>query len=162
MSFYDGFAQMKGNVLEAIIGAVVLFVASYFVYVAYNSSGEKIKQGYALTARFDDVSGIMVGSDVKLNGIKIGVIKKLTLDGNYQANVEMLIMSEVEIPVDSSANIATDGIMGNKFVSISAGYQKTKLKAGEEIEITRSSVNLEKLVDRFIAGSGNKEKSETH
>ena len=45
--------------------------------------------------------------------------------------------------------------MGNKFVAISVGYSKDLLKQGDEVEDTKSSLNLEKLVDKFIAGAGN-------
>ncbi|MDR1034966.1 MAG: outer membrane lipid asymmetry maintenance protein MlaD [Holosporales bacterium] len=147
---------MKGNVLEAIIGGVVLIVASFFMYFAYTSSGEKVKQGYVLLTRFEDVSGIMVGSDVKLNGIKIGMVKSLLLDENYQANVNILIKEEVKIPVDSAAHVSTEGLMGNKFISIVPGFKEEKLKEGDEIEVTRSAVNLERLIDKFLIGMGKK------
>ncbi|MDR1289514.1 MAG: MlaD family protein [Holosporales bacterium] len=149
---------MKGNVLEAIIGAVVLIVASLFMYFAYISSGEKVKDGYTLLTRFDDASGIMVGSDVKLNGIKVGIVRSLELDENYQANVIILIKKDIKIPTDSSANISTEGLMGNKFIAITPGYKPEKLNEGEEIEITRSAVNLERLVDKFLIGGSSKSK----
>jgi phospholipid/cholesterol/gamma-HCH transport system substrate-binding protein len=149
---------MKGNVLEAIIGAVVLIVASFFMYFAYTSSGEKVKDGYLLLARFDDASGIMVGSDVKLNGIKVGVVKSLSLDENYQASVTILVKGDIKIPTDSSAHISTEGLMGNKFIAIIPGYKPEKMNVGDEIEITRSAVNLEGLIDKFLVGGGSKDK----
>ncbi|MBQ2175789.1 MAG: outer membrane lipid asymmetry maintenance protein MlaD [Alphaproteobacteria bacterium] len=147
---------MKGNVLESVIGAVVLVIAAFCVYFAYTSSGEKIKGGYILTARFDDVSGLTNGSDVKLNGIKVGIVRSLKLDDNYQAKVELLLRDEIKIPSDSSVSVTTDGLMGNKFVAISTGFSDKKLKPNEEIEITRSAVNLEKLIDKFAVGSNPK------
>ena len=147
---------MKGNVLESVIGAVVLVIAVFCVYFAYVSSGEKIKGGYVLTARFDDVSGLANGSDVKLNGIKVGIVKNLKLDDNYQAKVELLIRDEIKIPTDSSVSVTTDGLMGNKFIAISTGFSDEKLKPNEEIEITRSAVNLEKLIDKFAVGGSSK------
>ena len=147
---------MKGNVLESVIGAVVLVIAAFCVYFAYISSGEKIKGGYILTARFDDVSGLTNGSDVKLNGIKVGIVRSLKLDDNYQAKVELLLRDEIKIPSDSSVSVTTDGLMGNKFVAISTGFSDKKLKPNEEIEITRSAVNLEKLIDKFAVGSNPK------
>lgn len=151
--YVDSFVYgVKGNVLEAAIGAVVLVVASFFVYFAYVSSGEKIKDGYVVTARFEDASGLSSGSDVKLNGIKIGVVRSLKLGENYQAVTELLIKEGIKIPRDSSAVITTDGIMGNKYISVSAGFEHEALSEGEEIEITKSSVNLENLIDRFVAG----------
>ena len=147
---------MRGNILESVIGAVVLVVAIFFIYFAYVSSGEKIKEGYVITARFDDVSGLAAGADVKLNGIKVGIVKNLKLDENYQAKVELLIKDGITIPVDSSVAVSTDGIMGNKFVSVSAGFSEEKLKPNDEVELTRSSVNLEKLIDKFALGGNSK------
>lgn len=146
---------MKGNFLEAVIGAGVLIVSGFFIYLAYETSGEKIKDGYVLTARFEDVSGLTSGSDVKINGIKVGIVKKLTLEPDYSARVDLLIQNKYKIPSDSSVAISTDGIMGNKFIAVSVGYSQDNLKQGTEIEDTKSSLNLEKLVDKFIAGTGN-------
>lgn len=146
---------MKGNFLEAVIGFAVLVVSAFFIYLAYEASGEKIKDGYILTARFEDVSGLTSGSDVKINGIKVGIVKKLSLEDDYSAKVELLIQNKYKVPADSSVAISTDGIMGNKFVSISVGYSKDNMKQGDEVEDTKSSLNLEKLVDKFIAGAGN-------
>ena len=127
------------------------------MYFAYVSGGEKIKEGYVLTARFDDVSGLARGADIKLNGIKVGIVKSLSLDKNYQAKVELLLRDGVRIPVDSSVAISTDGIMGNKYIAISAGFSEEKLKSNEEIEFTRSAVNLEKLIDKFAVGGDKKD-----
>lgn len=147
---------MRGNILESVIGAVVLVVAVFFIYFAYVSSGEKIKEGYVVTARFEDVSGLASGADVKMNGIKIGIVKTLKLDENYQAKVELLIKDTIKIPEDSAVAISTDGLMGNKYVAVSAGFSEEMLKPEQEIEITRSAVNLEKLIDKFALGEDSK------
>ncbi|MDR3224288.1 MAG: outer membrane lipid asymmetry maintenance protein MlaD [Holosporales bacterium] len=152
---------MKGNILEAVIGAIVLVVAVIFVCFAYRTSGEKINDGYVLVARFDDIGGITVGSDVKLNGIKIGVVGNVKIDENYQARVELLIKWDVQLPNDSSAAITSDGLMGNKFISIVAGFPESeKYKAGDEIGFTRSSVDFVGLIDKFVANTGGRESKE--
>ena len=151
---------MKGNFLEAIIGSVVLVVSAFFIYFAVIASGEKIKDGYVLTARFEDVTGLSSGADVKLNGIKIGIVKSLTLDKDYSAKVEMTIKSQYKIPSDSSVSVSTDGIMGNKFIAISVGYADEKYTPGSEVEDTKSAMNLEKLVDKFISNIGNNSEDE--
>ena len=143
---------MKTNVLEVVIGAVVIVAASFFLYFAYVTSGEKIKDGYTLTAKFEDVSGLTEGADVKINGIKVGIVKSLKLDEDYSAKVELTIKNEYKIPEDSSLAISTDGIMGNKFISISTGYSDKYLEQDSEVEDTKSSLNLEKIVDKVISG----------
>ncbi|MDR1333552.1 MAG: MlaD family protein [Holosporales bacterium] len=147
---------MNGSVLEAVIGAVVLLVAAFFMYFAYISRGDNMMEGYILVAEFSDATGIAAGSDVKMCGIKIGTVKKLTISEHYQARVELLIKSEVSIPDDSSAAISSDGIMGNKFVSVISGFSQTSLQPGAEFSITRAAVSLEQLVDKFVAGGDQK------
>lgn len=145
---------MKSNFLEAIIGFIVLIVSALFIYFAYVSSGEKIKDGYILYAKFEDVTGLSSGADVKLNGIKVGIVKSLTLDHDYAAKAVLLIQNKYKIPEDSALSISTDGIMGNKFVAISVGFSNNHYTAGSEVEETKSSLNLEKLVDKFVANIG--------
>jgi phospholipid/cholesterol/gamma-HCH transport system substrate-binding protein len=130
------------------------------VYFAYVSSGEKIGDGYVVIARFEDVSGLSSGSDVRLNGIKIGAVRSLKLGRGYQAVVEIVVKKEVKIPRDSSAAITTDGLIGNKSITISPGFEEIVLSPGDEIEMTRSSVSIEKLIDRFVAGKGGARKEE--
>ena len=143
---------MKTNVLEVVIGAVVLVVAAFFLYFAYITSGEKIKEGYTLVARFEDVTGLTEGADVKINGIKVGIVKKLGLDEDYSARAELTIKKEYQIPEDSSLSISTDGIMGNKFIAISTGYSDKYLEPNAEVEDTKSSLNLEKIFDKVVTG----------
>lgn len=144
---------MKGNILEAIIGAVVLIIAGFFVYFAFASSGEKINDGYILTARFNNVSGLAVGADIKINGIKVGIVKSLTIDENYQAKAELLLKRNILIPSDTGAVITTDGLMGNKFIALEIGFSEETLAPNSAIKSTKSAINLENLVDKFIAGS---------
>ncbi|MDR2458818.1 MAG: MlaD family protein [Holosporales bacterium] len=146
---------MNGNMLEAVIGAVVLIVAAASVYIAYTSSGRDTSGGYVLVAKFGNAGGVSEGSDVKMSGIKIGVVKKLEIDEQYQARAELLIKDGVAIPNDSSAVITSDGILGNKFISIITGFAHESFHSGAEITITRSAVNLESLIDRFVAGGKN-------
>ena len=144
---------MKTNVLEVVIGAVVIVAASLFLYFAYITSGEKIKDGYTISATFEDVSGLTEGADVKINGIKVGIVKKLKLDPeDYSAKAELIIKNEYKIPEDSSLSISTDGLMGNKFISILIGYSDKYLDKNAEVEDTKSSVNLEKMIDKVVAG----------
>ncbi|MBR1944488.1 MAG: outer membrane lipid asymmetry maintenance protein MlaD [Alphaproteobacteria bacterium] len=151
---------MKTNVLEVVIGAVVIVAASFFLYFAYVTSGEKIKDGYNIFARFEDVSGLTEGADVKINGIKVGIVNKLSLDKeDYSARADLTIKNEYKIPEDSSLSISTDGLMGNKFISISLGYSDKYLEPKSELEDTKSSVNLEKIIDTVINGFINKPSS---
>ncbi|MDR0553110.1 MAG: MlaD family protein [Holosporales bacterium] len=143
---------MNGNVLEAVIGAVVLVIASFFIFFAYQTSGEKIGSGYPLIAKFESANGLATGADIKISGIKVGIVKSLSIGDDYQAKAIFLIKDGIEIPSDSTAAIVTDGLIGNKFVSISIGFESEMLKPGDEFESTKSAINLESILDKVIAG----------
>ena len=95
---------MARNIIETIMGAVVLLVAGGFLVFAFQKSAVKDVNGYHIKARFSDVSGIGLGSDVRIGGMKVGVVQAIELDPKtYQAEVSFEIRDEIELPKDSSA-----------------------------------------------------------
>lgn len=142
---------MEGNVVETLIGAVVLVVAAIFLAFAYTTSGVSAVNGYTLTARFSSVDGLGVGSDVRVSGIKVGTVTGQTLDpATYQAVVHFTVEPQIKLPKDSSAKIASSGLLGSNFLSIEPGGSETMLKPGGEIRYTQGSVNLMDLIGQAI------------
>jgi len=151
---------MKTNLLEVVIGAVVLVVCAVFVIFAYSSSRWKPVQGYEIIAKFDRIDGLMQGSDVCLSGVKVGTIKEITLDPEtYMAVVHIVLPSHVTLPKDSSAEITSFGLLGGKFLALVPGGEEDIIPAGGEITHTQAAVNLESLIGKFIFSA--QDKSET-
>src|SRR5438552_12965628 len=71
---------MTGNVIETVMGAVVLVVAALFLFFAYSTSQVRAVQGYEVTAQFERVDGVREGGDVRIAGVKVGSIMAQTLD----------------------------------------------------------------------------------
>ena len=65
---------MRRNTVETILGGVVLVAAALFMMLAYEAANLTSADGYRLDAEFGSVSGLNVGDDVRLSGIKIGQI----------------------------------------------------------------------------------------
>jgi phospholipid/cholesterol/gamma-HCH transport system substrate-binding protein len=150
---------MQKNILETIMGAVVLVVAGAFLMFAYRGSDVRVEDGYDITARFANASGIALGSDVRIGGIKVGVISDLSLDAtSYEAVVAMQIGKSTKLPKDSSAAIVSSGLLGEKFVQITPGGDEAMLDAGGKIEFTQSAVNLEELIGKFVFSGGGVDK----
>jgi phospholipid/cholesterol/gamma-HCH transport system substrate-binding protein len=128
---------------ETILGAIVTVVAIGFLTFAVANSGQtRAGGGYDLTASFPSVDGIAIGSDVRVSGVKVGVVRDITLDpSTYLARVTFNMNRDVQVLDDSLARIKTDGILGGGYVSIEpAGLEP--LQAGGEIPNTQSSVDL--------------------
>ncbi|MDE3016095.1 MAG: outer membrane lipid asymmetry maintenance protein MlaD [Pseudomonadota bacterium] len=155
---------MQKNILETLMGAVVLIVAGAFLVFAYQGSQMRIEEGYTVSGKFGDVSGIALGSDVRIGGIKVGVVSGLTLDPKtYDAVVSMQIRRDTKLPVDSSAAIVSSGLLGDKFVQLTPGGDDKMLANGGTLQFTQSAVNLEEMIGKFMFSGGgvdkNKDKS---
>src|SRR5438270_13264664 len=99
-------ATMKGNVIETVMGAVVLVVAAVFLFFAYSTSQFRSVSGYEVTANFERIDGIKEGSDVRIGGIKIGSIVAATLDPKtFLADVRISVERSIKLPDDTCAEI---------------------------------------------------------
>ncbi len=140
-----------GNVIETVMGAVVIAVAAVFLFFAYTTSHVGAVSGYPLTAQFSSVDGLNVGSDVSLAGVKIGSVTAETLNPKtFLATVHMTIERQYKLPEDSVAKIASPGLLGNKYVEIVPGGSDQTLAAGGRIKYTQASVSLEDLIGQMI------------
>ena len=137
--------------METIMGIVVLFVAAFFLYFAYKVSDLQVVKGYEVTARFLKVGGLNVGSDVRINGIKVGTVVSQKLDNeNYDAEIIMSLSSAVSLPKDSTAVIVGDGLIGDKFIKIEPGKSKEMLQNGDVITNVKDFKTIEDMVGEII------------
>jgi len=152
---------MRQNLVETLIGAVVLVIAAAFLAFAYGKSGVGHVSGYALTAKFPRVDGITAGTPVKIAGIKIGSVVEERLDPkDYRAVVTISVDPAVQVPEDSSLKVASEGLLGAKYLSIDPGGSDVMLKPGGEVRMTQGSVDLMDLIGQAIfsySGGGKKD-----
>ncbi len=146
----------RRSVSEVAAGAVVLLVAAGFLFYAVANSGRATLGGYTLNAAFDNVGGISTGSDVRIAGLKVGSVTGLKIDPkSFQAVATFTVQSDIKLSDDSSATIATGGLLGGNFISLAPGGDTKMLADGGTITITQSAVNLEDLLGKFIFNVGN-------
>lgn len=142
----------NNNYFEIIVGTFVLVSAIFFFFNSLKTS--KVSSnggGYNLIARFDNIDGLAIGSDVKVSGVKVGTVAEEFLDPkNYRATLRITLNKEIKLPSDTSAKVASEGLLGSKYLAIEPGGDDEILKEGEEIKFTQSSVNFEELLGKFI------------
>ena len=142
---------MRRNAIETVMGAVVLLVAGVFVFFAYDMAQVKAVEGYEVTALFYKIGGLNEGSDVRISGIKVGTVIDHELDPeSYDARVRMTITREVKLPVDTVASIASEGLLGGKYVRLEPGTDKSYIKHGGTITKTKDFRSLEDQVGEII------------
>lgn len=145
----------KSNILEAIIGFVVVVVAGFFVSYVYANTDLSAGGGSVYRAGFTAIDGLSVGSDVKVFGVKVGTVVSQDLDmGNFEAVVEFTIDDSVELAEDSAVKIASEGLLGGSYLKIIPGGADDLLQPGDTFSETQGSVDLIDLVSRAVFASG--------
>ena len=149
-------ALFKENVVEALVGLIVVLVAIGFVVFAYDrTQAGTAAGGYVLKARFPNITGVSPGTDVRVSGIKVGRVARISLDPvSFQAIVELGVDEALKLPTDSSAAVTTEGLLGGTYVSLTPGGESESLKPGDEILETSGATDLMGLVGSFVNRSG--------
>ena len=146
----------RRSAAELLAGALVILVALGFLVYAVANTGRVQVGGTTLTANFDNLGGLASGADVRIAGVKVGSVTATRIDPKtYQAVLTFTVQSDVQLPTDSSATIASGGLLGGSFLSLSPGGSETMLKNGQAVTITQSAVNFEDLLGKFIFNVGN-------
>lgn len=144
---------MKSNTLETIVGAAIIAVAAAFFTFAYNASGKSSVAGggYHISAEFDNVDGVSIGSDVRVAGIKVGTVVGQGLNPkSYQARIDMEIQNSVQLSDDTSAKITAEGLLGAKFVALEPGGSEIKIAEGGELSYTQGAIDIWSIISQAM------------
>jgi phospholipid/cholesterol/gamma-HCH transport system substrate-binding protein len=142
---------MTGNVIETVMGAVVLVVAALFLFFAYSTSQVRAVQGYQVTAQFERIDGIRDGGDVRIAGVKVGSIVSASLDPKtFLADVRISIDPAYKLPDDTVAEIVSAGLLGDRYLALVPGGSEQTIPPGGRIKYTQAPVSLENLIGQMI------------
>lgn len=144
---------MGRNIVETIVGAIVLVVAGIFVFYAFAKSDRADSGGYEVVARFGRIDGLKRGSDVTLSGVKVGTVTAISLDSkSYQAVVRLAVASALKLPDDTNAKIVSESLLGGMVVVLEPGADTKMLAPGGEIQHTQDAISLTELIAKFMFG----------
>lgn len=117
MNKEKGFTWKLG--MFVLIGLIMFIATIYFVGKQKNLFGST----FHLKTVFKTVSGLKEGNNVRFSGINVGTVKNIELVTDTSVLVTLLIKTEVRqfIKTDAAASIGSDGLMGDKVLTISPG-----------------------------------------
>lgn len=146
---------MSESLTEVLTGAAVLAAAVGFLVHASGGAGlTRAADSYELTASFRSVEGITVGTDVRMAGVKVGTVTDLALNpATFFADARLSLRKGIAVPEDSTAVIASEGLLGGAFVEILPGGSPADLPPGAEIEDTQGAVSVIALLMKFVAAA---------
>lgn len=107
------------------IGLVLFIMAVYFIGKQQNLFGST----FHISSQFKTVSGLEVGNNVRFSGINVGTVEQIQLKNDSTVNVILVMKEEVRkfIKTDATASIGSDGLMGDKVLTISPGAKSQKV-----------------------------------
>jgi phospholipid/cholesterol/gamma-HCH transport system substrate-binding protein len=126
-----------------IIGLVVFAGTVYYVGKQNNLFGST----FHLTAQFKSAGGLKEGNNIRFSGINIGTVNTITLKDSVVI-VDMVIRKKIQefIKTDATAIVGSDGLMGDKVLTINSGsFSKTHVKDGDRI-LTEKAIDMNDIM----------------
>jgi phospholipid/cholesterol/gamma-HCH transport system substrate-binding protein len=146
---------MKKYTIETVVGIFVVLGLVLIGYMTLKLGHVSLlgDDNYSLIARFNSVSGLRVGNPVEILGIQIGKVDTITMDQkNQKAIVEIKIKKDVNVYDDAIASIKTEGLIGDKYISIDPGGAGSLLGPRGIISETQSPVDIIELISKYAFG----------
>lgn len=151
---------------EMSVGLFIIIAAGALFFLAFKVSGVGGLGGesyYTVNCSFDNVGDLKKSSAVTMAGVKIGEIESIKLDPTtMQALASLRIYDKYKnIPIDSSASILTQGLLGSNYIGLTPGFDTKMLKNNDTINTTHSALILENIIGQLVYSlkdSSNKQK----
>jgi phospholipid/cholesterol/gamma-HCH transport system substrate-binding protein len=142
--------EKKQNSSRIKLGAFV-FAGLTLVIIAIYTIGKQQRMfgsTFPVTANFNDVSGLLVGNNVRFSGITIGVVNEIRIISDSLVKVEMLLEEEVRkfIKKDARAVIGSEGLMGNKVINILPGSADLPSIEKNDLIASEPSIDIDNIV----------------
>jgi len=136
------------------IGIVLIIGAFYVIGRQSNLFG---KTFHVMTV-FNNVGGLTVGNNVQFSGINVGTVKNIVLITDTSVMVDMVIEEDVRkfIKKDAIATIGSEGLMGNKIITILPGRDGELLQPNGYIN-SRPPLNTDEIIESLQATAENAE-----
>jgi len=132
------------------LGMFVLLALVAFAFTIYFVGKQKNLFGstFILKSQFKTVSGLKVGNNVRFSGINIGTVDDIKLVTDTSVMVALVIRKEIQqfIKKDARASIGSDGLMGDKVLTISPGTASAAMVQNEDILATKNPIEMEDVM----------------
>jgi phospholipid/cholesterol/gamma-HCH transport system substrate-binding protein len=153
---------VQKRIVEMTVGLFMIAGMLSLLLLALKVSGlsqSVSADNYRVVAEFDNIGSLKARAPIRIAGVKIGQIEKIELQNqHFKAKVTLLInKKENNLPIDTSASILTEGLLGSNYISLTPGYEEELLKDGSVIDNTHPALILENLIGQLLFSLKNKD-----
>lgn len=125
--------------IETRVGLFVIIGLAMIagLILQFGRIGDRMIGHYPLTVVFNDASGLIKGSDIRMGGARIGKVSETPmLNEQLKAEVNITVNERIRIPVGSQFQIASATILGDKLIQITPPPQPSGQFIEENARIT--------------------------
>ncbi|HEX6353735.1 MCE family protein [Actinophytocola sp.] len=137
--------------IKVVIFAVVTVTLTALLGLTIANTNLGSTAGY--TARFTDATGLNVGDDIRMSGVRIGQVTDISVADNRYADVRFDIEAGRQLGRATTATIKYRNLIGQRYVSLGIGTGETNavLHPGDMIPVehTQPALNLTQLFNGF-------------
>ena len=144
---------MRENLPGAIWRLAIFMVVCTLGLIAMLAIFAQLRFGTELSykARFSNVSGLEGGNFVRIAGVEIGKVTKISIQDDGTVVVEFSADNSVVLTEGSKAVIRYQNLIGGRYLALEEGPGRTRqLKPGDTIPLNRTSPALD--LDALIGG----------
>jgi phospholipid/cholesterol/gamma-HCH transport system substrate-binding protein len=147
---------METTLRDTLVGLLVLAGLAAIAYLSISLGGVSYRGqgGLLVVATFDEVGGLKPRAQVVVGGVKVGLVRSIELTPDFRARVVLDVDESLQIPTDSTAEILTQGLLGDQYVAIQPGAEEQMLGPGDEIQLTQGAFVLEKMIGKLVQNLG--------
>jgi phospholipid/cholesterol/gamma-HCH transport system substrate-binding protein len=139
------------------VAGILLFLAGIFLI---GSKKNMFGETYMIYGTFKNVGGLNVGNNIRFAGINVGTVQDIRIVSDTMIRVDMLMQSQVMpfLKTDAMATIGSDGLMGDKLITISPGTaNEVRLLAGGSRIMTTNPVDFDRIITKLTSVAENAE-----
>lgn len=102
-------------------------------------------------AEFSNVSGLEDGNFVRIAGVEIGKVKRISIEPNATVVVDFSVNKSVTLTRSARAAVRYDNLLGGRYLAVQEGARADKvLKPGQTIPVSQTEPALD--LDALIGG----------
>lgn len=138
-----------------IVGILLLVAAIFIIGKRQNLFGDT----YNIYGTFKNVGGLQVGNNIRFAGINVGTVQGIEIVNDTTVRVDMIMQKRVQpfVKTDAMAAIGSDGLMGDKLITIAPGSPgNPQLADGGKINSV-NPVDYDKIIARVMKITENAE-----
>jgi phospholipid/cholesterol/gamma-HCH transport system substrate-binding protein len=143
--------SLAAPLVKSIIFVIITVTITAILGVSIAYSGTSGNVGYK--AVFSDVTGLVVGNDVDIAGVRVGTVISISVYHRNEALVGFSLQQGRQLPVSATATIKYLNLVGQRYIELGQGTGPVDrvLQSGGTIPLaqTTPALNLTELFNGF-------------